>query len=88
MPFCRNVLNARLSHSHLTCNFNDNHLWQKINTVPVVLTSVISGLNGGVTRFCNTTSQSTLLKNECVRMECVSPPAPRRRLGLLARNWK
>jgi len=32
MPFYRNTLNARLSHSPLTCKFNDIPLWQKMNT--------------------------------------------------------
>ena len=86
MPFYRNTLNARLSHSPLTCKFNDIPLWQKMNTESVVLTSVISGINRGGMRFCITASQSTLLKNGCIRMECALPRAPRRHLGSLFSN--
>jgi len=43
-----------------------------MNTEPVVLTSTVSGLAGGVTRFCGTASEFTVLKNGCTRMERVT----------------
>jgi hypothetical protein len=57
-----------------------------MNTEPVVLTSIVSDLTGDVTHFYNTASQSTVLKNGCIRMEHVSLRAPRQCLRSMVRN--
>ena len=58
-----NVLSARLLLPALTCNFNDNCLWQKVSTESVLLTFFICGWHGGWT-YSSGIGPSSTVSNE------------------------